>query len=128
MAGKDIYVVAKGRSFCGKKRIYGPGDEVDASAFPNEDAFEAFVAKGYIVKSGAAESGSAGGADDKAAKAARLAELKSAAEGAQKALDEAKAAEKKAKGLDEQADAAAKTKAAEEALAAAKAELAKAQG
>jgi len=123
MAEKEVYVVAQGRSFCGKKRIYGPGDEVDASAFPTEDAFKAFVAKGYIVKSG-----SAGGADDKAAKAARLAELKAAAEGAQKALDEAKAAEKKAKGLDEQADAAAKTKAAEEALAAAKAELAKAQG
>jgi len=42
------YVVADGKAFVGKNKIYCEGDEIDASAFKNEEQIRLFAASGKI--------------------------------------------------------------------------------
>jgi hypothetical protein len=44
------YVMAEGRSIISNGVVYAPGMEIEEKAFVNKADFEAFVAKGFIVK------------------------------------------------------------------------------
>lgn len=44
------YVMAEGRSIISNGIVYAPGMEIEEKAFANKADFEAFVAKGFIVK------------------------------------------------------------------------------